>query len=53
MHTITEIRVEQVDDCENNEVYYYIYCAKETGERIEVGKSKKKPQCYQQVAVYH
>ena len=49
---ITEIRIEEVKDYENNNFYYYIYCVKDTGERIEVGKSEIKPQCYKQVAIY-
>ena len=53
MDKITEIRIEQIDDYENNEFYYYIYCVKDTGETVEIGKSKTKPQCYQQVAEYH
>tara|TARA_X000000368_G_scaffold56656_1_gene40167 strand:- start:413 stop:574 length:162 start_codon:yes stop_codon:yes gene_type:complete len=52
MNKITEIRIEEVKDYDNNEFYYYIYCVKDTGERIEVGKSKTKPQCYKQEAIY-
>ena len=51
-NSITEIRIEEVRDYENNEFYYYIYCVKDTYERIEIGKSKTKPQCYKQLAVY-
>ena len=51
-NSITEIRIEEVRDYDNNEFYYYIYCVKDTGERIEVGKSKTKPQCYKQEAIY-
>ncbi len=51
-NSITEIRIEEVRDYEDNEFYYYIYCVKDTGERIEVGKSKTKPQCYKQVSIY-
>ena len=47
------IRIEEVKDYENNEFYYYIYCVKDTGEMIEVGKSTTKPQCYKQVAIYN
>ena len=50
---ITEIRIEEVKDYDNNNFYYYIYCVKDTGERIEVGKSATKPQCYKQVATYN
>ena len=46
MDCIKEIRIEQIKDFENNEFYYYIYCVKNTGERIEVGKSETKPKCY-------
>ena len=49
---ITEIRIEEIKDYDNNNFYYYIYCVKDTGERIEVGKSEIKPQCYKQVAIY-
>ena len=52
MDKITEIRIEEVKDYDNNEFYYYIYCVKDTGERIEIGKSKCKPQCYKQVSIY-
>ena len=38
---------------DNNEFYYYIYYVKDTGERIEVGKSSTKPTCYKQVAIYN
>ena len=51
-NSITEIRIEEVRDYKNNEFYYYIYCVKDTGERIEVCKSKCKPQCYKQVSIY-
>ena len=39
-NSITEIRIEEVRDYDNNEFYYYIYCIKDTGQRIEVGRSK-------------
>ena len=45
-------RIEEVKDYEANEFYYYIYCVKDTGVRIEIGKSKTKPQCYKQVSIY-
>jgi len=51
-NSITEIRIEEVRDYDNNEFYYYIYCVKDTGQRIEVGKSKSKPQCYKQLSIY-
>lgn len=50
--SITEIRIEEVRDYDNNEFYYYIYCVKDTGQRIEIGKTKSKPQCYKQVVIY-
>ena len=52
-NSITEIRIEEVRDYENNEFYYYIYCVKDTGQRIEVGRSQTKPQCYKQIAIYN
>jgi anti-sigma regulatory factor (Ser/Thr protein kinase) len=52
-NSITEIRIEEVRDYENNEFYYYIYCVKDTGQRIEVGRSRTKPQCYKQIAIYN
>ena len=52
-NSITEIRIEEVRDYENNEFYYYIYCVKDTGQRIEVGRSRTKPQCYKQISIYH
>ena len=52
MDCIKEIRIEKIKDFENKKFYYYIYCVKDTGERIEVGKSKTKPQCYKQEAIY-
>ena len=51
-NSITEIRIEEVRDYDNNEFYYYIYCVKDTGQRIEVGRCQKKPQCYKQVCIY-
>ena len=52
-NSITEIRIEEVRDYDNNEFYYYIYCVKDTRQRIEVGRSKTKPQCYKQISIYH
>ena len=52
-NSITEIRIEEVRDYDNNEFYYYVYCVKDTGQRIEVGRSKTKPQCYKQISIYH
>ncbi len=51
--SITEIRIEEVRDYDNNEFYYYIYCVKDTGQRIEVGRSRTKPQFYKQIAIYN
>ena len=53
MDKITEIRIEEVKDYENNEFYYYIYCVKDTGKMIEVGKSATTPQCYKQEVIYN
>ena len=50
---IKEIRIDEIKDYDNNEFYYYIYCVKDTGERIEVGKSSIKPTCYKQVTIYN
>ena len=52
-NSITEIRIEEVRDYDNNEFYYYVYCVKDTGQRIEVGRSRTKPQCYKQISIYH
>ena len=30
MDKITEIRIEEIKDYENNEFYYYIYCVKDS-----------------------
>ena len=52
--SITEIRVEEVRDVDlNYKPYWYIYCVLKNGKRIEVGKSKSKPQCYKQVAIFN
>ena len=52
-NSITEIRIEKVLDVDLNfKTYWYIYCIKDTGERIEIGKSNTRPQCYKQVAIY-
>ena len=51
--SITEIRVEEVRDVDlNYKPYWYIYCVLKNGRRIEVGKSKIKPQLYKQLAIY-
>ena len=52
-YSITEIRVEEIRCVDLNfKPYWYIYCVLKNGKRIEVGKSKTKPQCYKQVAIY-
>jgi len=52
-NSITEIRIEEVRDVDLKfKPYWYIYCVLKNGRRIEVGKSKIKPQCYKQVAIY-
>ena len=34
MNNITEIRIEEIKDYENNEFYYYIYCVKDTAKKL-------------------
>lgn len=53
MDKITEIRIEEIKDYENNEFYYYIYLVKDNGEIISVGKSETKPQCYRQISIFN
>ena len=53
MDSITEIRIEEIKNIDCNEFYYYIYCVKDTSERIEVEKSKIKHQCYKQIVIYN
>jgi len=48
---ITEIRIEEVIDEENNENYFWIYYFR-NGKIEIIGKSSEKPQCYRQVARY-
>ncbi len=48
---ISEIRIEQVIDKENEENYYWVYFVR-NGKIEVIGKSCQKPQCYRQVAVY-
>ena len=51
MDQITEIRIEEVFDEENNQHYFWIYYFK--NEKVEIiGKSSVKPQCYKQIARY-
>ena len=51
MDKITEIRIEEILDEENNQKYYWIYYYKNDEIRI-IGKSSVKPQCFRQVARY-
>ena len=48
---ITEIRIEEILDEENNQKYYWIYYYKNEEIKI-IGKSSVKPQCFRQVARY-
>ena len=48
---ISEIRIEEVIDKENEEKYYWVYFVR-NGKIEVIGKSCQKPQCYRQVAVY-
>ena len=51
MDKITEIRIEEIFDEENNYHYYWI-CYLKNGEVKIIGKSSVKPQCYRQIARY-
>ena len=51
MDKITEIRIEEIQDEENDKKYYWIYYYKNDEIRI-IGKSSVKPQCFRQVARY-
>ena len=51
MDKVTEIRIEEVLDEENNQKYYWIYYYKNEEIKI-IGKSSVKPQCFRQVARY-
>ena len=51
MDKITEIRIEEILDGENNQKYYWIYYYKNEEIKI-IGKSFVKPQCFRQVARY-
>ena len=52
--SITEIRIEEIRDKDlNYKPYWYIYCVLKNGKRIEIGRSKIKPQIYKQEAIYH
>ena len=51
MDKITEIRIEEVIDKEDNEKFYWVYFVR-NGKIEIIGKSSKKPQCYRQIAIY-
>ena len=51
MNKITEIKIEEILDEENNIKYYWIYYFKNEEIKI-IGKSSVKPQCFRQVARY-
>jgi hypothetical protein len=51
MDKITEIRIEEILDEENNQHYYWIYYFK-NGKVIIIGKSSVRPECYRQIAKY-
>ncbi len=51
MDKITEIRIEEIQDEENSQKYYWIYCYKNDVIKI-IGKSSVKPKCFRQVARY-
>jgi len=48
---ISEIRIEEVTDEENDENYYWVYFVR-NGKIEIIGKSSENPQCYRQVAIY-
>ena len=51
MDKITEIRIEEVFDEENNQHYYWIYYFKNSEVKI-IGKSSVIPQFHRQIARY-
>ena len=51
MDKITEIRIEEVFDEENNQHYYWIYYFKNSEVKI-IGKSSIIPQFHRQIARY-
>lgn len=51
MDKITEIRIEEIRNEENNQKYYWIYYYKNDEIKI-IGKSSVKPQCFKQIARY-
>ena len=48
MDKITEIRIEEIFDEENNQHYYWIYYFKNGKVKI-IGKSSVRPECYRQI----
>ena len=51
MDRITEIRIEEILDDENNQKYYWIYYYKNDEIKI-IGKACVQPQCFSQVTRY-
>ena len=51
MDKITEIRIEEIFDEENNEHYFWIYYLKNKKVKI-IGKSSVRPECYRQISKY-
>tara|TARA_B100001540_G_C15342799_1_gene433222 strand:- start:106 stop:267 length:162 start_codon:yes stop_codon:yes gene_type:complete len=51
MDQITEIKIEEIFDEENNQHYFWIYYFK-NGKIEIIGKSSVKPQCYKQIVRY-
>tara|TARA_Y100000992_G_C21158119_1_gene439618 strand:- start:660 stop:821 length:162 start_codon:yes stop_codon:yes gene_type:complete len=51
MDEITEIRIEEIFDEENDQHYYWVYYYK-NGEVNILGKSSVKPNCYRQISRY-
>jgi len=51
MDRITEIRIEEIFDEENNQHYFWIYYFINDELKI-IGKSSVKPECYRQITKY-
>ena len=51
MDKITEIRIEEIYNDENEEHYFWVYIYKNNKVEI-IGKSSVRPQCYRQIARY-
>ena len=51
MDKITEIRIEEIYNEENEEHYFCVYIYKNNKVEI-IGKSSVRPQCYRQIARY-